>query len=134
MNSWFWVDTRNPTTNTYQNSCQMERFAKIANNLQLLFLQNVLSWMFYRVLNTPMSWKCILFVTHPYRYSQGKREAIPKGCSVKKVFLEISPNSQENTCTRVSFFNIVEEVSACNFIKEETLTQVFLEKNSGGCF
>ena len=30
-------------------------------------------------------------------------EAIVQRCSVKKVFLEISENSQENTCTRVSF-------------------------------
>ena len=27
-------------------------------------------------------------------------------CSVKKVFLEISQNSQENTCMGVSFFTI----------------------------
>ena len=31
-------------------------------------------------------------------------EAVTRGCSVKKVFLEISQNSQENTCARVSFF------------------------------
>ena len=30
-------------------------------------------------------------------------EAVVRGCSVKKVFLEISQNSQENTCVRVSF-------------------------------
>ena len=30
-------------------------------------------------------------------------EAVVQRCSVKKVFLEISQNSQENTCTRVSF-------------------------------
>ena len=30
-------------------------------------------------------------------------EAVAKTCSVKKVFLEISQNSQENTCARVSF-------------------------------
>ena len=30
-------------------------------------------------------------------------EAVAQGCSVKKVFLEISQNSQENTCARVSF-------------------------------
>ena len=30
-------------------------------------------------------------------------EAVSQGCSVKKVFLEISRNSQENTCGRVSF-------------------------------
>ena len=33
-------------------------------------------------------------------------------CSVKKVFLEISQNLQENTCSRV-------------FIEKETLAQVF---------
>ena len=30
-------------------------------------------------------------------------EAVARRCSVKKVFLEISQNSQENTCDRVSF-------------------------------
>ena len=30
-------------------------------------------------------------------------EAVAQRCSVKKVFLEISQNSQENTCTRASF-------------------------------
>ena len=32
-----------------------------------------------------------------------KSEAVAQRCSVKKVFLEISQNSQENTCARVSF-------------------------------
>ena len=36
------------------------------------------------------------------------------------MFLEISQNSQENTCARVSFL-----IKACNFIKKETLAQVF---------
>ena len=40
-------------------------------------------------------------------------------CSVKKVFLEISQNSQENTCARVSI------LIKLNFIKKETLAQVF---------
>ena len=30
--------------------------------------------------------------------------AVVQRCSVNKVFLEISQNSQENTCARVSFF------------------------------
>ena len=30
-------------------------------------------------------------------------EAVVQRCSVKKAFLEISQNSQENTCARVSF-------------------------------
>ena len=33
-------------------------------------------------------------------------EAVAQGCSVKKVFLEISQNSQENTCARVSSLQI----------------------------
>ena len=33
-------------------------------------------------------------------------EAVAQRCSVKKVFLEISQNSQENACARV-FFNEV---------------------------
>ena len=46
-----------------------------------------------------------------------KSEVIVQRCSTKKVFLEVSKNSQENTCARVSFL--------CNFIKKESLTQVF---------
>ena len=42
----------------------------------------------------------------------------------KKVFLEISQNSQENTCVAVSFL-IKLQALACNFIKKETLAQVF---------
>ena len=34
-----------------------------------------------------------------------KRDAVARKCSVKKVFLEISQNLQENSCARVSFFN-----------------------------
>ena len=32
-------------------------------------------------------------------------EAVVRKCSVKEVLLEISQNSQENTCVRISFFN-----------------------------
>ena len=42
-------------------------------------------------------------------------------CSIKKVFLKILPNSQENTCAR-AFFLI--KLQACYFIKKETLTLV----------
>ena len=44
-------------------------------------------------------------------------------CSVKKVFLEISRNSQENTCARVSF--LIKLQAAFNLIKKDTLVQVF---------
>ena len=30
-------------------------------------------------------------------------EAVAQWCSIKKMFLEVSQNSQENTCIRVSF-------------------------------
>ena len=33
-------------------------------------------------------------------------EAVVQRCSIKKVFLEISQNSQENACARVSYFEI----------------------------
>ena len=45
-------------------------------------------------------------------------------CSVWKVFLEISQNSQESTCARLSFL-IKLQAQDCNFIKNETLAQVF---------
>ena len=48
-----------------------------------------------------------------YQYQTVQRftEAVAQMCSVKKVFLEISQNSQENICVRA--------------IKRETLAQVF---------
>ena len=49
--------------------------------------------------------------------------AVVRMCSVKKVFLEISQNSQENTCAKVSFL-IKLHAMACNFIKKENLAQV----------
>ena len=51
-------------------------------------------------------------------------EAVAQKCSVKKVFLEISQNSQENTYSRASFL-IKLQASACNFIKNEALVQLF---------
>ena len=42
-------------------------------------------------------------------------EAVAQRCFVKKVFLEISQNLQENTCARVSFL-----------IKKDSGTGVFL--------
>ena len=49
-------------------------------------------------------------------------EAVVQRCSVKKVFLEISQNSQRTTCVRVSFSI---KLQAWNFIRKETLAQVF---------
>ena len=51
-------------------------------------------------------------------------EAAARRCSKNLVFLNILQNSLENTCTRVSFLRKL-QVSGCNFIKKETLPQVF---------
>ena len=51
-------------------------------------------------------------------------EAVVRRCSKNLVFLNILQNSLENTCARVSFLRKL-QVSACNFIKKETLPQVF---------
>ena len=40
-----------------------------------------------------------------------KTEAVVRGCSVKKLFLEISQNSQEDTCARVSFLINLQDAS-----------------------
>ena len=48
-------------------------------------------------------------------------EAVAQTCSVKKMFLEISQNLQENTCARVSI--LIKLQAASNFIKIETLAQ-----------
>ena len=45
-------------------------------------------------------------------------------CYVKKVFLEISQNSQKNTWARALLL-IKLQTETCNFIKKETLTKVF---------
>ena len=50
-------------------------------------------------------------------------EAVTQSCSVKKVFLKISQNSQENTCVRVSI--LMKMQTSGNFIKKGALAQVF---------
>ena len=50
-----------------------------------------------------------------------KAEAVVLRCSVKKLFSEILLNLQENTFARVSFL----QTYACNFIKIESLAQIF---------
>ena len=43
------------------------------------------------------------FIKPAYKSNTRKIISVIQRCSVKKVFLEISQNSQENTCARVSF-------------------------------
>ena len=51
-------------------------------------------------------------------------EAVAPKCSVKRVFFEISQNSQGNTC--VSLFLIKLEAEACNFIIKRLWHRFFL--------
>ena len=51
-------------------------------------------------------------------------EAVIRGVLLKKVFLEISQNSQENSCARVSFL-IKLQASISNFFQKQTLVQLF---------
>ena len=69
-------------------------------------------------------------------------EAVVQTCSVKKMFLEISQNSQENTCARVSFL-IKLQAWPATLLKNKTPPQVFPGEfcehlftlyTSGGCF
>ena len=54
---------------------------------------------------TGLLFECIAFYfPHFVAHCAGlKLEAVPQRCSVKRVFLEISQNSQQNTCARVSY-------------------------------
>ena len=66
-------------------------------------------WIFLRNVSLPRYWNLVI------------SEAVVHRCSAKKVFLKISQNKQENTCSRVYFLIKL----AYNFIKKETLEQVF---------
>ena len=62
------------------------------------------------------------------KYGKLRRsDAVAQRCSVKNVFLEILQNSQENTCTRVSF--LIKLHALRNFQEH-----LFLQYTSGGCF
>ena len=73
----------------------------------------------------------------PFTDHNTNRSSRPK-LFCKNMFLEISQNSHENTCATVSFL-INLQASACNFIKKETLAQVFscefckISKNTFSC-
>ena len=52
-------------------------------------------------------------------------KSVARRCSVKKVFLKISQNSQENTCAR-AFFNNVVDIDLQLYYKKDSGTGVFL--------
>ena len=55
------------------------------------------------------------------------REAVVQRCSVKEVFLEISQNSQENTCARASFLIKLKAWGLQLYYKRDPGTGVFLQ-------
>ena len=59
----------------------------------------------------------------PYNINQRYAEAVVRRCSVEKVFLEISQNSQENTYARVSF--LIKLQACLQLVIKEALAQVF---------
>ena len=78
------------------------------------FCKKAPSYMCDWVLNTPLG----LFFYTVYvllEFQHDHSEAVVRRCSVKKVFLEISQNSQENACARDSFLIKLQ----ANFIKNE---------------
>ena len=60
----------------------------------------------------------------PSNYCHKSTEAVVWRRCVKKVFLKISQNSDENTCVRVSFLIKLQELG-CNFSKTETPIRCF---------
>ena len=66
----------------------------------------------------------VIYNVHKFFCLHINGESVSRRCSVKKVLLEISQNSQENISARVTFL-INLQAKACNFIKKETLAQVF---------
>ena len=74
------------------------------------------------MINSPLQLVLMLFTI--YGFCRCLNRSSHQMCSVKKVFLKVSQISQENTCARVSFL-ISLQADACNFIKKETLAQVF---------
>ena len=53
-------------------------------------------------------------------------EAATRGVLCKKVFLEISQNSQENTCDRVSFLIKLQAWALQFYLKRDSGTGIFL--------
>ena len=69
-----------------------------SNEFKVNFLRRKLK-VGFKALNTVQVSAVLKTTLKCYQHS----EAVVPRCSVKKVFLEISQNSQEKTCTRVSF-------------------------------
>ena len=104
-----------------QLNCFCFRLNIFAGNISIFLLPLVNSSQIRRWVNL-LAWSVICRKNY-YVKIHGP-EAVIRRYSVKEVFLEISRNSQENTCARVSFLKKCRP-EACNFFKKETLAQEF---------
>ena len=77
---------------------------------------------FYYPKPTKILWFC--HVENRENTNDNSEEAVIRLYYVKKVFLKVSQNSKKNSCAKVSFL-IKLQAEASNFIKKETLAQVF---------
>ena len=115
---------RTPFLQNTSGRLLLHRETKIAFRLKaLFFLKNIFCLYFSPIAKLWPRKKVIFKVFVFWKYSKTLTfKSSHQRCSMKKVFLEISQNSQENTCARASFLI---KLQAYNFIKKETLTQVF---------
>ena len=105
---------------------------KRQNTMWTMWDVNVNLWCFYRQLRTDFThcsgFSIVDFEQVNSGLDDGCQQSTGRGSRsgrlLKKVLLEILQNSQENTCARASF-SIKLQTEACNFIKNDTLTQVF---------
>ena len=72
------------------------------------------------------SWRKFLIIENIKNMPRIKSEAVIQRCSVNKVFLEISQNSQENTCARVSFLIKLQPSALWLYLKRDSGAGVFL--------
>ena len=99
--------------------------------LEFLNISNVLNvsiWIF--------NWASLIDIQCLKFQKQSSREVV-KRCSVQKVFLKISENSQENTCSRVSFLIKLQGDSGTGVllrILRNFYEHLFLQNASSGCF
>ena len=69
--------------------------------------------------------KFSFFNIMPVNYNRSYRSSHTR-CSLKKVLLKISQNSQENSCVWVPFFNKVPGLKPATLLKRDSGTGVFL--------
>ena len=124
------------------------RSKKIPQRNSMLFQENMK--IFTRTPNFAVHFARVLWVCPPRLYSRTSQyptqkgkllksiEAVAQRCSKRKVFLEISQNSQESTCARVCRPATLLKKTLCTGVFLRILRNfseyIFLQNTSGGCF